>query len=82
MTKFEEKGLFFWGVVAVLGLTIILLPIAILIYYFAGGKKAMEEHERKQKDAQNEARQRLIAKGIVKEHKWDDNPAKVSGDQK
>lgn len=78
MTKFEEKGLFFWGVVAVLGFTVILLPIAILIYYFAVGKKAMEEHEREQ----NDARQRLIAKGIVKEDKWDVNPAKVSSGEK
>ena len=63
----DGLGLIVLGIFAVLMfISVVFLPLGILLWWLAFGK---ESHKKHQKD-QQEARERLIARGIVKADKF------------
>lgn len=63
----DGLGLIVLGIFAVLMfISIVFLPLGIVVWYYAYGK---ESHKQHQKD-QQEARERLIARGVVSSDKW------------
>lgn len=63
----DGLGLIVLGIFAVLMfISIVFLPLGIVVWYYAFGKKFHKKH---QKD-QQEARERLIARGVVKADKF------------
>lgn len=63
----DGLGMIVLGIFGVLMfISIVFLPLGILTWYLTVGKKFREQHQREQQ----QARERLTTKGIVKADKW------------
>ena len=63
----DGLGLIILGAFGVLlFVSLVFLPLGILVWWLAVGKDIHEKHQQEQQ----ESRERLISKGIVKENKW------------